>query len=128
MPSRDVQLDQAIARHPEGGDVLEARARVITKVARWRHADQPFLAAERAQALRNPAVPRDPGEAEPDMRQMHDPQPWLAIAQDELCLARRGLRVIAGLGALAARPQRRDDLAIRRKRLRRKLPDVQHVA
>ena len=55
---------------------------------------------------------RDPGEAEPDMRQMHDPQPRLAIAQDELCLARRRLRVIAGLGTLAARPQWRDDLAV----------------
>jgi hypothetical protein len=31
MPGRDVQLDQAITRHPEGGDVLDARPRVITK-------------------------------------------------------------------------------------------------
>jgi hypothetical protein len=65
MPSRDVQLDQAIARHPEGSDVLDARARVVTKVARWRHADQPFFAAERPQALRDPPMPCDPGEAEP---------------------------------------------------------------
>jgi hypothetical protein len=43
-------------------------------------------------------VARDPGEAEPDMRQMHDPQPRLAIAQDELCLTGRGLGVVAGLG------------------------------
>jgi len=47
VPSRDVQLDQAIARHPEGGDGLDARPRVITKVAGWRHANQPFFAAER---------------------------------------------------------------------------------
>src|SRR3984893_3082071 len=100
MPSPDVQFDQAIARHPEGGDILDARTRIIAKVARWRHADQPFLAAERAQALRNPAVARDPGEAEPDMRQMHDPQPRLAIAQGELCLTCRRLGVVAGLGAL----------------------------
>src|SRR6202040_3789364 len=127
MPSPDVQFDQAIARPPEGGDVLDARTRIITKIARWRRADQPFLAAERAQALRNPPVARDPGEAEPDMRQVHDPQPRLTIAQDELCLAGRGLGVIAGLGALAARPQRLDDLAIGCESLRRQLPDVQHV-
>src|SRR5258707_10416010 len=29
--------------------------------------------------------------------------------------------------ALAARPQRRDDLAVGRERLRRQLPDLQHV-
>ncbi len=50
VPSRDVQLDQAIARHAEGDDVLDPRARVIAEVARRRHADQPFLAAERAAA------------------------------------------------------------------------------
>src|SRR5438128_12659901 len=87
VPSRDVQLDQAIARHAEGGDVLDSRPRVITKIARWRDADQPFFAAERPQALRDPAMPCDPGEAEPDMRQMHDPQPPLAIPQDEPRLA-----------------------------------------
>src|SRR5438552_6172822 len=118
MPGRDVQLDQAITRHPEGGDVLDARTRVIAEVAWWRHADQPFFAAERAQALRDPPMPCDPGEAEPDMRQMHDPQPRLAITQDELCLAGRDLRVVARLGALAARSQRRDDLAVGCKRLR----------
>jgi hypothetical protein len=52
VPGRDVQLDQAIAGHPEGGDILGARPRSIIKVARWRDADQPFFAAERAQALR----------------------------------------------------------------------------
>src|SRR5207237_2227784 len=75
VPGRDVQLDQAIAWHPEGGDILDARPRIIIKVARWRDADQPFFAAERAQALRNPAMAGDPSEAEADMRQMHDPQP-----------------------------------------------------
>src|ERR1700730_17630914 len=104
MPSPDVQFDQEIARHPEGGDFLDTRERIIAKVARRRHADQPFLATERAQALRNPAVARDPGEAEPDMRQMHDPQPRLAIAQDELCLTSRRLRGVAALGSLAAGP------------------------
>jgi hypothetical protein len=99
----------------------------FVKVARWRHADQPFFAAERPQALRNPPMPCDPGEAEPDMRQMHDPQPRLAIAQDELCLAGRCLGVVSVLGALAARSQRRDDLAVGCKRLRRQLPDVQHM-
>ena len=43
----------------------------------------------------------------------------LAIAQDELCLAGRGLRVIAGLRTLAACSQRRDDLAVWRECLRR---------
>ena len=47
------------------------------KVTRRRHANQPFFAAERAQALRDPPMPRDLGEAEPDMRQMHDPKPRL---------------------------------------------------
>ena len=46
VPGRDVQLDQVIARYPKGGDVLNPRARVITKVAGWRDADQPFLTAE----------------------------------------------------------------------------------
>jgi hypothetical protein len=69
VPSGDVQFDQAVAQHPEGGDVRDARLRVVAEVARRRHADQPFLAAERAQALRDPPMPRDPGEAEPDMRQ-----------------------------------------------------------
>jgi len=68
VPGRDVQFDQAIARHQEGGDILDARARIIIQVARWRDADQPFFAAERAQSLRNPPVARDPGEAESDMR------------------------------------------------------------
>src|ERR1700732_245775 len=104
VPGRDVQLDQAIAWHPEGGDILEARARIIIQVARRRDADQPFFAAERAQALRNPAMAGDPSEAEADMRQMHDPQPRLAIAQDELCLTRRSFGVVAGLDTLAARP------------------------
>src|SRR5437764_7726545 len=128
VPGRDVQLDQAIARNPEGGDVLDARARVITEVARWRHPDQPFFAAERAQALRNPPMPCDPGESESDMWQVHDPQPRLAIVQNELCLAERGLSVVAGLGALTTRSQRGDDLAVGCKRLRRQLPDFEHVA
>jgi len=115
VPGRDVQLDQAITRHPEGGDVVNARTRVITEIAWWRHPDQPFFATERAQALRNPPMPCDPGEPEPDMWQMHDPQPRLAISQNKLCLAERILGVAAGLGALAARPQRRDDLAVGRK-------------
>jgi hypothetical protein len=85
VPSRHVQLDQAISRHAEGGDVFDAWARVVAEIARWRHTDEPFFVAERAQALGDPPVARDPGEAEPDMRQMHDPQPRLAIAQDELC-------------------------------------------
>src|SRR6267378_2854759 len=33
VPSRDVQLDKAVARHPEGGDVLNPRPHVITEVA-----------------------------------------------------------------------------------------------
>ena len=40
VPSRDVQLDQAIAGHPEGGDILDARAGIIIKVARWRDAER----------------------------------------------------------------------------------------
>src|SRR5690242_20001716 len=60
VPSRDVQLDQAVARDPERGDVLKAGPRVVIEVARWRHADQPFLVAQRAQALGDPAMPRDP--------------------------------------------------------------------
>jgi hypothetical protein len=114
MPGRDVQLDQAITRHSEGGDVLDARTRVIAEVAWWCHPDQPFFAAERAQALRNPPMSCDPGEPESDMWQMHDPQPRLAISQNELCLAERGLGVVASLDALAARPQRRDHLAVGR--------------
>ena len=58
---------------------------------------------------------------------VHDPQPGLAIVQYELCLARRGFRIVAGLGALAAGLERPDDLAIGRKRLRGQLPDLQHV-
>jgi hypothetical protein len=100
VPGRDVQLDQAIAGHSKGGDILDTRPRIIIKVARWRDADQPLFAAERAQALRDPPVARDPAEAESDMRQKHDPQPRLAIAQDELCLTGRGLGVVAGLGTL----------------------------
>src|SRR6266550_1944876 len=127
MPRRDVQLDQAVARYSEGYDVLDARARLVTKVAWRRYADQPFLAAERTQALGDPPVSCDPREAKPDMRQMHEPQPWLAIAQNEICLAGRGLRIIAGLRALAACSQGRNDLAVWRECLRRQLPDVQHV-
>src|SRR5712672_4825581 len=97
VPSPDVQLDQLVARHPERDDVLDARARIVSEIARWRDADQPLLAAERAQALGDPPVSCDPREAEPDMRQMHEPQPWLAIAQNKICPAGRGLRVIAGL-------------------------------
>ena len=67
VPGRNVQFDKPVARHPEGGYVLDAGTRVIAIVARWCHADQPFFAAERAQALCNPAVARDPGEAEPDV-------------------------------------------------------------
>src|SRR5271165_5378176 len=85
MPGRNVQLDQAIARHPKRSDVVDARARVVAEVARRRHADEPFFAAERAQALGDAPVPRDPAETQPNMRQMHDPQPRLAIAQDKLC-------------------------------------------
>ena len=75
VPGGDVQFDQPIARHPEGGDVFDARARIIAEVPRRRDTDQPFLAAERAETLRDAPVPCDPGEAEPDMRQLHDPQP-----------------------------------------------------
>ena len=56
MPSRDVQFDQPITRHAEGSDVLDARPRIIIKIAGRRDADQPFLAAERAQALRDAPV------------------------------------------------------------------------
>src|SRR5437764_8733612 len=69
MPGPDMQLDQPVARHPERDNVLEARACVVAEIARRRHADQPFLAAERAEALRDPPMPCDPGEAEPNMRQ-----------------------------------------------------------
>src|SRR5690349_3029512 len=67
MPGRDVQLDQAITRHSEGGDVLDARTRFIAEVAWWCHPNQPFFAAERAQALRNPPMSCDPGQAESDI-------------------------------------------------------------
>src|SRR5215472_17128377 len=127
VPGRDMQLDQAIPRHPESHDVVDARARVIAEIARWRHADQPFFAAERAQALRDPSMPRDPGEAETDMRQVHDPQPRLDIPQHELCLVCRRLGIVAALAALATRPQWRDDLPIWCKRIGRQLADVQHV-
>src|SRR5438270_7822590 len=56
-------------------------------------------------------------------RSVHDPQPGLAIVQHEFCLAWRGLRVVAGLGALAAGLERPDDLPIGRKRFRRQVPD-----
>jgi hypothetical protein len=49
----------------KGGDVLDARLRVVGEIARRRHPDQPFLAAERAQALGDPAMPGDPGKAPP---------------------------------------------------------------
>ena len=62
---------------------------VITEVTWWCHADEPFLSAERAQALRNQPVARNAREAEPDMREMHDPQPRLAIVQDALRFAHR---------------------------------------
>src|SRR5215472_9978521 len=116
VPSRDVQLDQALARYSEGGDVFNARSRVLAEIAGWSHADQPLLAAERAQALCDPPMSCDPGKAESDMRQVHNPEPRFAIAQDEFRLARRRLRVVAGVGALAARFQRRDDLAVGCKR------------
>jgi hypothetical protein len=48
VPGRDVQFDQVITRHPKGGNVLNPRPRVITEVAGWRDADQPFFAAKRA--------------------------------------------------------------------------------
>src|SRR5438270_13314561 len=60
-------------------------------------------------------------------RSVHDPQPGLAIVQHEFCLAWRGLRVVAGLGALAAGLERPDDLPIGRKRFRRQVPDLQDV-
>src|SRR6516164_2242425 len=127
VPSRDVQLDQAIARHPERDDVIDTRARVIAKVAWWRDTNQPFFAGERAQALRDPPMTCDPGKAQSNMRQMHDPQPRLAITQDELRLTGRGLRVVTGLGTLTAGSQRRDDLAIGRKGLSRQVFDIQHA-
>ena len=127
VPRCDVQLDQPITRYPEGDNILDPRARVVAKVARWRHTDKPFLAAERPQTLRDPPVTRDPGEAEPDMWQVHDPQSRLAVAQDELWFARRCLRVIAALGALAAGSLRCDDMAVGCERLRCQLPYVQHV-
>src|SRR5262249_17852517 len=119
MPRCDMQLDQAVPGHPEGNDILNARPCVVAEIARWRHADQPFLAAERAQALRDPPMPTNPAEAEPDVWQMHDPQPRLAVAEDELRLACRRLGVVAGLRALATCLQWRDDLAVGGKRLRR---------
>src|SRR5204862_239227 len=79
MPGRDVQFDDAIARHPDGDDVLDARRRVIAKIPGRRDPDQPFLAAERAEALRDAPVPRDPAKAEPDMRQEEILEPGLAI-------------------------------------------------
>jgi hypothetical protein len=50
------------------------------------------------------------------------------LPKTSLCLAGRGLGLLAGLGALAARLQRRDDLTVGCKRLGRRLADVQHVA
>ena len=60
MPGRDVQFDDAIARHAERDDVLDPRPRFVIEIACCRpgrrDADQPFLAAERAQALRDTPV------------------------------------------------------------------------
>src|ERR1700757_2520440 len=94
VPARDVQLDQLIPRYPEGGDVLNPRPRVITEVAGWRDADQPFFAAKRSQALGDPPMPCNSGEAKPDVRQVHDPQPRLAIAPGEPCPAAPGLGTV----------------------------------
>ena len=35
VPRCDVQLDQPITRYPEGDNILDPRARVVAKVARW---------------------------------------------------------------------------------------------
>src|SRR4051794_6157332 len=94
MPGRDMQFDDAVARHAERNNVFEGRTRVVMEFAfccpGGPPRDHPFLAAERAWALRPPPVPRDPREAKADMRQMHDPQPRLAVVQHQLRLARRG--------------------------------------
>ncbi|MGH7036807.1 MAG: hypothetical protein ACREE1_01535, partial [Stellaceae bacterium] len=37
MPGCDVQLDQPVARDPEGGDVCEARTRIVAEITRRRH-------------------------------------------------------------------------------------------
>ena len=102
MPGPDVQLDDAVAGDPKRDDVFKTRPRLIALIARWRHTDQPFLAAQRTEALRDPAMTRDPGEAEANMRQVHDPQSRRAVCQDEVRLARCGFRVVMGLGALPA--------------------------
>src|SRR5215469_9064782 len=127
VPCRDMQFDHPVARNPEGDDIREARPRLVGEIARRRDTDQPFLAAERAEALGDLAVSRDAGEAEPDMRQMHDPQARLAIAENQLRLARRVLGIVMdGADPLPAGAQRRDDLAVGRERLRGQFPDIEH--
>ena len=50
MPGRDMQFDDAIARHAKRDDVLDTRARLVIEIAccrpGGRDADQPFLAAQ----------------------------------------------------------------------------------
>src|SRR5277367_1455233 len=127
VPRRNVQFDQAVTGYPEGDNILEAGPPAVAQITWRRHPDQPFLAAQRTEALRDSTVSRNPAEVEADMRQVHDPQPRFAMTQDKLRLTRRGFGVVVGLCALAARAQRCDDLAIRGKRLRRQLPNVEHV-
>ena len=83
-----MQFDQPVAGNAERHDVFDPRPRVVGKVARRRHADQPFPAAERAEALRHSPVTGDAAEAEPDIRQVHDPQSGRAVLQYEIGLGR----------------------------------------
>src|SRR2546430_940434 len=79
MPGRDVELDQAVARHAEADVVLERWPEAVGEVGGRRHADQPVLAAERAQALGDLAVARDALEGDADLGQAHDPDARLAV-------------------------------------------------
>src|SRR5690242_11499808 len=49
VPGCNMQFDEAIARDPEGGDVVDLRARIVVQIPRRSHRDQPFLTAERAE-------------------------------------------------------------------------------
>ena len=60
VPGRDVQLDQPIARHAEGDDVLDARDRVVTEQGELRPHINVFVGEESIRSARGFDTPVPP--------------------------------------------------------------------
>ena len=100
-------LSRAIARNSKRRNPIEFRSRPSAG-SFWSDPNEPFLALHRPEALTDAPMTRHVGKYKSPFLQLHDPQSRRAIGECQFGLFDAGF---------SARRARRDNFAIRRKRL-----------